>query len=109
MSFEVHKEVYDFVRTIPAGKVMNYGAVGRFIGLTGRQVGSIMGMMDETAGKDFPWWRVLGHDGSFSIAKKDPILEKEQRDRLVSEGVPLRENGKVNMPLAMWDGELLGD
>lgn len=101
MKFESHKEVYEFVKTIPAGKVMNYGAIGRFVGLTGRQVGSIMGMSQG----DCPWWRVLGHDGSFSIAKKDPKLEHEQRDRLVSEGVLLKENGKVNMRLALWDGE----
>lgn len=101
MKFDSHKEVYEFVKTIPAGKVMNYGAIGRFVGLTGRQVGSIMGLSQG----DIPWWRVLGHDGSFSIAKKDPILEREQRDRLLREGVPLRESGKVNMKLALWDGE----
>ena len=102
MKFDSHKEVYDFVRTIPKGKVMNYGAIGRLIGMTGRQVGSIMGMIED---KNIPWWRVLGHDGSFSIAKKDPILEKEQRDRLIKEGVPLKENGKVDMRLALWNGE----
>lgn len=99
MNFEAHKEVYEFVKTIPPGKVMNYGAIGRFVGLTGRQVGNIMSVMDAP---DIPWWRVLGHDGSFSIAKRNPILEKEQRDRLQSEGVPLKENGKVNMKLALW-------
>ncbi len=101
MKYESHKEVYEFVKTIPEGKVMNYGTIGRFVGLTGRQVGSIMGMSEA----DIPWWRVLGHDGSFSIAKKDPILEREQRDRLIKEGVPLKENGKVNMRLALWNGE----
>ena len=105
MSYDSHKEVFDFVRTIPAGKVMNYGAIGRLLGLTGRQVGSIMGHTDVPSEKQFPWWRVLGHDGSFSIAKKDPRLEKEQRDRLLKEGVPIKENGKVNMRLALWDGE----
>ena len=101
MPYESHREVYEFVKTIPAGKVMSYGAIGRFIGMTGRQVGSIMGMSQA----DIPWWRVLAHDGSFSIAKKDPKLEKEQRDRLLKEGVPLKENGRVNMKLALWDGE----
>ncbi len=101
MKFDSHKEVYEFVKTIPKGKVMNYGAIGRFVGLTGRQVGSIMGMSQP----DVPWWRVLGHDGSFSIAKKGPILEREQRDRLLKEGVPLKENGKVDMRLALWNGE----
>ena len=101
MTFVAHQEVYEFVRIIPTGKVMNYGAVGRFIGLTGRQVGSIMGMCEA----DIPWWRVLGHDGSFSIAKKDPVLEKRQRDHLLEEGVPIKENGKVDMKRALWDGE----
>jgi methylated-DNA-protein-cysteine methyltransferase-like protein len=105
MSYEVHSEVYEFVKNIPRGKVMNYGAIGRFIGLTGRQVGSIMGMSDGTNDNGLPWWRVLGHDGSFSIAKKDPVLEKEQRERLMNEGVPIMANGKVNMRLALWDGE----
>ncbi|MEI8281004.1 MAG: MGMT family protein [Armatimonadota bacterium] len=101
MKFDSHREVFEFVRSIPKGKVMNYGAIGRFVGMTGRQVGSIMGMSTP----DIPWWRVVGHDGSFSIAKKDPRLEKEQRDRLMKEGVPLKENGKVNMKLSIWDGE----
>jgi methylated-DNA-protein-cysteine methyltransferase-like protein len=99
--FDSHRQVYEFVKTIPTGKVMNYGAIGRFVGLTGRQVGSIMGMCQSGV----PWWRVLGHDGSFSIAKKDPILENEQRDRLLAEGVPMNGNGRVNMRLALWDGE----
>jgi methylated-DNA-protein-cysteine methyltransferase-like protein len=101
VKYESHIAVYEFVKTIPPGKVMNYGAIGRFVGLTGRQVGNIMGMSQG----DIPWWRVLGHDGSFSIAKRNPILEKRQRDHLIAEGVPLKENGKVNMRLALWDGE----
>ena len=102
MRFDTHEAVYEFVKTIPKGKVMSYGAVGRCVGLTGRQVGRIMGMMDA---KDIPWWRVLGHDGTFSIAKRNPILEKEQRDRLVSEGVPIKENGRADMKFALWLGD----
>lgn len=98
MKFEAHQAVYDFVLTIPPGKVMSYGAVGRCIGLTGRQVGKIMSVADF----EMPWWRVLGHDGTFSIARRNPILEKEQRDRLVAEGVPIKENGKVDMKRALW-------
>jgi len=98
MKFETHREVHEFVRTIPEGKVMSYGAVGRCIGLTGRQVGKIMSMADF----EMPWWRVMAHDGTFSIAKRNPILEKEQRDRLIAEGVPIRENGKVDMKRALW-------
>ncbi len=101
MKFEAHQAVYDFVLTIPPGKVMSYGAIGRQIGLTGRQVGKIMSMADF----EMPWWRVMAHDGVLSIARRNPILEKEQRDRLASEGVPFKESGKVDMRRALWLGE----
>lgn len=101
MKFEAHQSVYDFVNTIPAGKVMSYGAIGRQLGLTGRQVGKIMSVADF----EMPWWRVMAHDGTLSIARRNPILEKAQRDRLLAEGVPLKENGKVDMKRALWLGD----
>lgn len=101
MKFESHQAVYDFVCTIPHGKVMSYGAIGRQLGLTGRQVGKIMSVADF----EMPWWRVMASDGTLSIARRNPILEKEQRDRLESEGVPIKESGKVDMKRALWLGE----
>src|SRR5690606_24158018 len=52
---EYAERVLEFVRTIPAGKVMTYGDVAEYLGAgSARSVGAVMA----TWGADAPWWRV---------------------------------------------------
>jgi len=91
-------ELWDRVRRIPRGRVMSYGELGRCLSTpaTGRMVGRWMAQSPE----DLPWWRVIGQDGRLPIGKRDPRLERDQRNLLNEEGVALLED-RVH-PEAFW-------
>ncbi|GAB4463737.1 MAG: hypothetical protein OHK0029_32880 [Armatimonadaceae bacterium] len=81
--------IYHFVRTIPAGKVMSYGDVGRAVGATPRTVGWAMSQVvdEKTADDPVPWHRVVGADGYLRIARRSPELKRLQKELLEAEGV----------------------
>ncbi len=74
--------IYDFVRSIPPGRVASYGDVGAAVGVTARTVGWAMSVAPE----DVPWQRVVGADGYLRIAKRSPHLKEKQRTLLEAEG-----------------------
>jgi methylated-DNA-protein-cysteine methyltransferase-like protein len=92
-------QVYEHARAIAPGKVLSYGALGAKCEppISGYICGRIM----NGAMEDVPWWRVVAKDGSLPIAKRNPILANEQREKLESEGVEFDEDGKVNMDESM--------
>jgi methylated-DNA-protein-cysteine methyltransferase related protein len=83
--------IYDYVRTIPAGRVVSYGQVGEAVGVEARTVGWAMSMAPEGV----PWQRVVGADGYLRIAKRSPHLRDLQEALLKDEGVSLNEKGCV--------------
>jgi alkylated DNA nucleotide flippase Atl1 len=94
--------VLDLVGTIPAGRVMTYGAVAEVlrdrIGRGGpRQVGQVLAR----AGGGVPWWRVVNAAGEPPAAHRTQALAA-----LRSEGCPLREHAAgdpaVDLRRAMW-------
>ncbi|XVV13405.1 MGMT family protein [Actinoplanes sp. CA-131856] len=94
---EYVEEVLSLVERIPEGRVMSYGAIADVLAdLSGRnsarQVGSIMARH----GGGVPWHRVVN-----SAGRMPPGHEREARQRLLSEGVPLKGD-HVNMALASW-------
>ena len=94
---EYVEEVLSLVERIPAGKVMSYGAIADALAdhsgrNSARQVGSIMAQH----GGGVPWHRVVTSSG-----RMPPGHEQEARQRLLSEGVPLKGD-HVNMSLASW-------
>lgn len=93
---------YDFVRSIPAGKVLSYGQVGQLteVPIRAREVGHFM---RTSWGVEIPWWRVVASDGRMATAKLDPRLAAEQRHHLEEEGVMFK-NDKVPREF-FWDGE----
>ncbi|NEB92002.1 MGMT family protein [Streptomyces bauhiniae] len=52
--------VREVAATIPRGRVVPYGAIGRRIGVGPRQVGRVRGLL----GDGVPWWRVVRADGT---------------------------------------------
>ena len=50
-----------------------------------------------------PWWRVVAKSGALPVSKLDPHLGKEQRDRLLAEGVPFLSEWVVDMAACEWD------
>ena len=93
--FGEHAErVLEVVASIPAGRVMAYGDVGRALGDRGpRYVGNVM------AGyaSDLPWWRVVRADGSLAKGAR-------QRALLEAEDVPFTAAGRVDMRIARMAG-----
>ena len=82
-------EVYELVRSIPAGRVLTYGAIATLLGRPGasRQVGRLMAgappganahRVVNAAGRTAPGWA-------------------EQRALLAAEGVAFRGNGRVDL------------
>ena len=96
--------VYDFVRTVPSGRVVTYGQVAAMIegvSLTARQVGGIMG----AGPPDVPWQRVVGAGGHLPIGKRSPLLKSRQHELLKAEGVAFHPNGCVDMTRFQWRDE----
>src|SRR5689334_5007498 len=101
--FDIYAPVYDFVRTIPAGKVVTYGQVADCItevSLTARQVGAAM----QEVPKDVPWQRVVGAGGHLPIYKRSPELAQRQRNLLEAEGVVFLPNAeyRIDMSRSQW-------
>ena len=94
---EYVEEVLRLVESIPEGKVMSYGAVADALAdrsgrNSARQVGTIMARH----GGGVPWHRVVT-----SAGRMPPGHEQETRQRLLSEGVPLKGE-YVDMARAGW-------
>jgi alkylated DNA nucleotide flippase Atl1 len=83
-------EVLERVRGIPAGFVATYGDVSPG---APRYAGTVLFAVDEP---DLPWWRVVRADGSLAKGAR-------QRQRLVAEGVPFRDE-RVDMAVARLAG-----
>lgn len=85
----LREELLERVRTLPRGRVTNYGALGRTLS---RPVsGVIVGRWLNNVPEDVPWWRVVGRDGRLPIWKKDPSLEDLQASRLAEEGIEVED------------------
>ncbi|MEU4221506.1 MGMT family protein [Actinoplanes sp. NPDC026623] len=94
---EYVEEVLRLVESIPEGKVMSYGAIADALADSSgrnspRQVGTIMARQ----GGGVPWHRVVTGAG-----RMPPGNEQEARQRLLSEGVPLKGE-HVDMARAGW-------
>lgn len=81
--------VLSLVESIPAGRVMSYGAIAEAVGAGGpRQVGQVLSLY----GGPVPWWRVVradgrppaGHEGEASVqyAAEATPLSRRPPDRL---------------------------
>ncbi|MGB9375587.1 MAG: MGMT family protein [Jiangellales bacterium] len=92
--------VLDLVCDIPPGRVSTYGELAALASdlaptpVTARMVGRML----SGAERDVPWWRVVGHDG-----RLPPGLEASARDRLASEGCPMR-GSRADVRRARWPG-----
>lgn len=94
---ELIYEVLSVVEEIPRGRVASYGQLARLIGRekNARLVGKILSMAESYG--DYPCHRVVDHAGRTAPGFRD------QRERLLQEGVEFRENGRVDMRRYQWD------
>ena len=78
--------VYDFLTTIPAGKVVTYGQIGAFFGNKhfARTVGNIL--HDNPDGEKYPCYKVVNSQGKLSDHYAFGGLEA-QRQKLLADGI----------------------
>jgi methylated-DNA-protein-cysteine methyltransferase-like protein len=88
-------QVHEIAKAIPPGRVLSYGAVGARC--TPPISGYICGRIMIHSHESVPWWRVVGKDGTLRISKRNPLLARDQRDRLESEDVQFDKDGRVKM------------
>lgn len=84
---DVVAEVRAMVVSIPPGSVAAYGEIGRALGISPRQAGRAVSLLDD----DVPWWRVVYADGTPATCH-----EGGARALLEADGVPFRD-GRVDM------------
>jgi len=92
-------EVYEIVRQIPAGRVMNYGAIAKLLTrpLPARAVGWAIADCPD----DVPWHRVVNVRGECSTDRVAGAEIGRQRRRLEAEGVAFT-GARVDMATYAW-------
>ena len=94
---EYVEEVLSLVERIPEGHVMSYGAIADTLAdVSGRNSARQVGTIMARHGGGVPWHRVVTSSG-----RMPPGNEQEARQRLLSEGVPLKGE-HVDMARASW-------
>lgn len=79
-----NEKVWEYVKQIPPGKVMTYGAIAEALDTHAQPVGNAIAGCP----MDVPWWRVVGAGG-----KVDAGNWKGQRDLLMAKIAMLRHEG----------------
>ncbi len=90
-------EILSVVAEIPAGRVATYGQIARLIGRerNARLVGRVLAMAGYYG--DFPCHRVVNHVGRLAPGWV------EQGQLLITEGVCLKVDGRVDLRTYGWD------
>lgn len=90
--------VFRFVKLIPRGRVLTYGALASTLRLPGGARTAGRAMAATPSGKGIPWHRVVGDHGKLLIREPYASL---QRKLLESEGVTLIET-RVDLKRHLW-------
>jgi methylated-DNA-protein-cysteine methyltransferase related protein len=91
--------VFRFVKQIPRGRVLTYGALAKALRLPGGARSAGRAMAATPSGKGIPWHRVVGERGKILIREPYASL---QRKMLESEGVAIIES-RVNLKRHLWN------
>ncbi len=88
--------IYNAVRSIPSGRVANYGLVARAAGLPGqaRLVGYALHRLPDDS--DVPWHRVVKVRGGISLNQRFGP-GRVQRALLEAEGVSFNSRGRIDL------------
>ena len=89
-------KVYEYLKTIPEGKVVTYGQIACFLGnkYLARVVGNILHKNPDP--KSIPCHRVVNSKGELSKAYAFGGLEA-QRKKLEKEGIIFNQDGSVDL------------
>ena len=96
MSTTINEKVYEFIKTIPKGKVATYGQVAEHLGnkYLARAVGNTLHKNSDPA--NIPCHRVVNSKGELSKAYAFGGREA-QRSRLEQEGIVFESDGTVDL------------
>lgn len=94
------EQVWDVVAEIPMGKVTTYGHIAAHLGKK-RAARTVGWAMKAAGGKGLPCHRVVNKAGelSGSLRFETPFVMEE---RLRSEGVTFKDNGRIDMERHLW-------
>lgn len=101
MKRRVEKQmVYDYLATIPKGKVVTYGQIAEYLGdkKLSRTVGNIL--HNNPDGEKYPCYKVVNSKGKLAESYAFGGIE-QQRSKLAAEGVVV-ENNKVDLKIYKW-------
>ena len=91
--------VFRFVKQIPRGRVLTYGALAKALRLPGGARSAGRAMAACPSGRGIPWHRVVGAGGRLLIREPNASL---QRKLLESEGMRLAEKRILNFAAHQW-------
>lgn len=91
------EKVIAAVKKIPKGKVVSYGQVASYCGSprAARQVGWMLHSID--GNNQLPWWRVINNQGRISIKGNMMSTPLAQKEFLLSEGILVDEDMKIDI------------
>jgi methylated-DNA-protein-cysteine methyltransferase-like protein len=87
-------KVLAVVAAIPEGRVTTYGAIGKRLKLTARQVARVLATLTPEESDELPWFRVVAANGVISSLKVGAV-GRRQIERLRVEGVAVTLRNKV--------------
>lgn len=88
------EKVYDFVKTIPAGKVATYGQVAKALGI--KDTRKIGWALHANKSSEVPCHRVVNKEGRLAKNFAFNGMEEQQR-RLEVEGIKFTKDGYVDL------------
>ena len=96
------QKVYDFLTTIPKGKVITYGQITLFLGNKNlsRAIGNILHQNPD--GEKYPCYKVVNAQGKLSCNYAFGGLEA-QREKLKKDGIRV-ENDRVDLGMYQYNG-----
>jgi methylated-DNA-protein-cysteine methyltransferase-like protein len=100
------ERVFEIVRRIPSGRVMNYGQLAEILGegYTARTVGFVMHTADDTV----PWQRVINAQGACSTGRV--VLPPDLQQRMLeAEGIVFDAKGRCDLARYRWTPEEYAD
>src|SRR5262245_11997229 len=87
---------------IPEGRVTTYGAIGRHLHATARQVAFVLARLSAEESMRLPWFRVVAANGVVSSIKLGAV-GRRQIQRLRAEGIAVTLRNKVEeFALIVW-------
>ena len=98
-----YDQVYEVVRSIPAGRVTSYGAIAKFLG-AGKSSRLVGWAMNESHQKlpPVPAHRVVNRNWLLS-GKMHFVPPESMAERLQAEGIVVENDAIVNFTTVFWD------